>query len=544
MVDRLASELLALRAGEGERIGAFAGVPLPALRAYLEGAAHYRRAHFMDAANEFGRAIALDSTFALAGLGLATASGWVGYPAKRFHGMSVAWTHRDRLDARDQALLLATAGPNFPGSSGWAVLIDAKARYAELAPDRADAQFELGDGLFHFGAAAGIPDAHRRAAEAFNRAIALDSSFSPAIEHLVVLELEQRDTARVLQLGQLYLSVDSTSENRDGIRWAMASVRGDRAGVQRVLARGDSLNSMAMATIGEIPIVLGHDVDAAQTVHESRLRKRDEPEGMHFGQLVMLHDLALNRGRPSRGSGLLDSLRAFNPAMGFHEIERVKDALFWDGDTTGATAAVASMRKRASLGGPVPGSGKRGGDPMYYADLCVSELWSLSHGDTTGARRVAAVMRANLDMRDSLSSPPLRVGCALMLDAQLAVTQQRANAHALVDSLDAFMRTGPEGQILSMGNLAAARMYDRLGDNRAALMAVRRRDFFYGRTAFLSSYLRDEARLAERAGDAVGAADALRKYVALRSDPEPGLTQDLLDARAAFARTSRAAGGR
>src|SRR5205085_4329535 len=44
MVDRLASELLALRAGEGERIGAFANVPLPALKSYLDGTAHYRRA--------------------------------------------------------------------------------------------------------------------------------------------------------------------------------------------------------------------------------------------------------------------------------------------------------------------------------------------------------------------------------------------------------------------------------------------------------------------------------------------------------------------
>jgi hypothetical protein len=129
-----------------------------------------------------------------------------------------------------------------------------------------------------------------------------------------------------------------------------------------------------------------------------------------------------------------------------------------------------------------------------------------------------------------------------MLRAQLAVTQGRANARSAVDSLDTFLRTAPEGPILVMGNLAAARMYERLGDTRAALFAIRRREFFDGRASFLSTYLRDEARLAEKTGDTGGAALALRRYISMRA-PESGLARDLAEAQESLARTTRASAG-
>ncbi|MEP7002858.1 MAG: hypothetical protein ABI969_20365, partial [bacterium] len=532
MVDRLASELLALRAGEGERLSTLSGVPLPALRAYLDGTALYRRAKFAAATKQFDRAIQFDSTFALAGLGLATSAEWAGYPSDHTRGLTVAWRFRSRLGARDQALLLATAGPNFPGLSGWKAMISAKERYAALAPDRADAQFELGDYLFHFGAAAGIPDAHMRAADGFNRAIALDSSFSPAMEHLVVVEMERRDSAKVVQLARLYLSTDSSSENRDGMRWALAVTMGDAATARAILARKDSFSMVAIATISEVPVVVGRAIESTQSLADATPAAGDRKA--EYFAFVLRHDLAFNRGRPKRGLTLLDSMRSTQPVPGLDDFERVRDVLFWDADTTGADESARALRRRAALGGPVPGSGKRGKDPVYFGDLCTAELWSLSHGDTTGARGVAGIMLAGLDMRDSLSSPQFRVGCARMLDAQLAVMQGRADARALVDSLDNFLRTAPEGPIMSMGNLAAARLYERLGDTRAALFAVRRRVFFYGRTLFYSTYLRDEARLAEKAGDTVGAADALRKYIAMRTEPERSFVADTREARAAL----------
>ena len=48
-----------------------------ALRAYLEGEALYRRADFAGASDAFRRAVALDSTFALAGVRLSRSLGWL-----------------------------------------------------------------------------------------------------------------------------------------------------------------------------------------------------------------------------------------------------------------------------------------------------------------------------------------------------------------------------------------------------------------------------------------------------------------------------------
>ncbi|MEP6618011.1 MAG: serine/threonine-protein kinase [bacterium] len=541
LVDRLASELLALRAGEGDRLGTFAGVPLPALQAYLDGSALYRRAHFAAAAKQFDRAIGFDSTFALAGLGLATASGWAGNPSDRVRGVTIAWRHRDRLGIRDQALLLATTGPNFPGPASGAELIAAKQRYAALAPDRADAQFELADVLFHYGAAAGILDAHARAADGFNRTIALDSTFSPAMEHLIILELENGDSLKAAQLGALYLAADSASENRDGVRWAVAVAKRDAAGVRKVLDRRDSLNTMAMVTIEEAPRFLGREIESAQYVADTPTPK-NAPPSRAWLDLMVRHDLALDRGRPQLALALLDSMRAV--IAGSDNFDRVRDALFWDGDTTGAAAAAQALRAKAALGGPVPGTHQRGKDPVYFGDLCLAELWSLSQGDTSGARRVSGIMVANLDVHDTLSNPPFRKACALLLTAQLAVMELEPTARSAVDSLDAYLRSSPGEPIQAIGNLAAARLYERLGDTRAALFAVRRRYFFFGRAMFYSTTLRDEARLAEKAGDSAGAAEALRRYVAMRGSPEPALARDAAESRAALMRTGRAGAGK
>jgi hypothetical protein len=357
----------------------------------------------------------------------------------------------------------------------------------------------------------------------------------------VILELERRDTARVITLAKLYLAADSASENRDGMRWALALAKGDIAGAHAIVARRDSLSTMARATIAEIPIFTALGVDFAQRV-------LDVPSGPSTDQnavitdLVLRHDLAMNRGRPARGDALLDTIGTMVP--GFDNYERVRDALLWDGDTTDVAKSVAALRRKAAGGPLVANQSRKGKDPVYYGDICMAELWTLSQGDTSGARRTSAILTNNVDMKDSLSNPYFRVGCARMLDAQLAVMNNHADAHARIDSLDAFLRTAPQGPILRIGNVVTGRLYERVGDIRAALFAVRRRDFFFGRSLYQSTLLRDEARLAEKLGDAAGAAEALRQYVSLRTDPEPALQRDAQAARDALAKAGKAAAGK
>ena len=335
-------------------------------------------------------------------------------------------------------------------------------------------------------------------------------------------------------IGALYLAADSASENRDGVRWIMAVARGDSAAARALAARGDSLTVMAVATIGEVAVALGRHVPSSQALHDALLRTATDQRA-RSGELVMEHDLAMLRGRPTRAAAFLDSLRALPLPPGSADMERVKDALYWDGDSAGASASAKLLREK--------GLRKQRGTP-YFADLCLSEMWLLSNGDTSTTRMVIGALREGLTARDTMPNAPFRTGCALTLEAQLAVTQHRPDARVAVDRLDTFLRSGPGGLAAITGNLAAARLYERLGDDRAALFAIRRRDFFYGRPQFITTYLRDEARLATKLGDAAGASEALRRYVALRGEPEAPLAADLAQARESWARVSRTAAGR
>ncbi len=105
LVDRLAGQLLALDAGlQSQRLASLTSASLPAIRAFLAGRAAGRAGEWHAAVEDFDRALEHDSTFALAGLGLAVASNWQdGSQYER--GMKVAWRARERLSWRDRTLL-------------------------------------------------------------------------------------------------------------------------------------------------------------------------------------------------------------------------------------------------------------------------------------------------------------------------------------------------------------------------------------------------------------------------------------------------------
>jgi hypothetical protein len=72
-----------------------------------------------------------------------------------------------------------------------------------------------------------------------------------------------------------------------------------------------------------------------------------------------------------------------------------------------------------------------------------------------------------------------------------------------------------------------------------ALAAVRRRVYGLGMRYYLSTYLRQEGRLAALTGDRAGAIRAYQHYLALREDPEPPLRSDRDSVRAEVARLVR-----
>jgi serine/threonine-protein kinase len=90
---------------------------------------------------------------------------------------------------------------------------------------------------------------------------------------------------------------------------------------------------------------------------------------------------------------------------------------------------------------------------------------------------------------------------------------------------------------LPEANLVLARLWEAQGDLPRALAALRRRGAYYMEAPFfMTTFLREEGRLAALTGDTVSAIRAYRHYLGLRYDPEPQLRPEVERVRQALAR--------
>jgi len=133
-------------------------------------------------------------------------------------------------------------------------------------------------------------------------------------------------------------------------------------------------------------------------------------------------------------------------------------------------------------------------------------------------------------------SPEQWDGCASLLEALLAAAEQRPDAGSRLARLDSLMQTGPPYRAIHQPwNLVVARLKEARGDVVGALAATRRRLYQDAEPLFLSTYLREEGRLAALTGDRAGATRAYAHYLELRADPEPGLQPRVQQVRAELA---------
>ena len=296
LVDRLAGQLLALGAGfQSQQLASLTSASLPALRAYLTGASAARAGRWSVAIADFNRALKLDSAFALAGLGLASASAWLdGSESERGHAL--AWAAKGRLGWRDRTFLEAVRRNT----------LQAMQELVQKLPDSPEAWYGLGDKYYHEGALHGVTDADERALAAFKRALALDtaSATSPNAEplaHLADLALAAGDSATVRRLLSVAMAQDSTGEFTAMHRMELARASGDTAAIARERATLGRANLPTLVTTIWAQQEIGEDVWEAQRAAEiARRRTETEPEfktGRSFIRLIA-HDLALNRGRP------------------------------------------------------------------------------------------------------------------------------------------------------------------------------------------------------------------------------------------------------
>ena len=179
LVDGLARETLGviLEEGEGElpqvNLAALTTTSIPALKAFLEGEALFRRGEIEPAIAEYQAAVDGDSTFAMAWNRLGTASGWLdGGTPRTFEFRQRAYQHADRLPERERLLIEGELLLNLGFSEGAERMREATRRY----PDDAEAWFLLADFYYHHVTALATLD---DAEEAALQAVELDPLFAP-----------------------------------------------------------------------------------------------------------------------------------------------------------------------------------------------------------------------------------------------------------------------------------------------------------------------------------------------------------------------------
>ena len=228
-IDRLADSLTTRLLNHLGRIRSETHLPLApvhtksllALKAFLRGEQLLRRFSLDSAIQAYEEAVDGDGSFALALHHLGLVRAWRGESGGPL-GLRAGRANHG-LAPRDSLLIVAdsleAASDDPLDTAYWshrvrkvATLEEASRRY----PDDPEVWYELGEARFHLGYVVGstIP----QTADAFHRAIALDSAFAPAYIHLVQLALDWNDTTAAGRYIRGYVGLTLGVREGAGIR--------------------------------------------------------------------------------------------------------------------------------------------------------------------------------------------------------------------------------------------------------------------------------------------------------------------------------------
>jgi serine/threonine-protein kinase len=522
LVDQLVARLLTTVAGQSAAGSSLTQTSLPALRAYLDGVAKLRLG-LPSSVEAFHEAVDRDSNFALAALGLIQATAWWNDQALSARGVELAWRNRQKLSARDQALLLATVGPRYPLPSPTREVYAAAQRYLQLAPDRADAWYILADKVYHMGNALGMPDRARRAADGFKKALEIDSTYVPGYIHLHQLAAELGDTALDKRLERVRMGLDTSSYWLRQQQWNRAVARNDSAEMGRLMGAVPRDENGTWYLIGRLPLfVPGAAIAPAHAAYDTLIAQTSNPDfqrNLRYSSASLL----LVAGRPAAARAMLEQARVGPEDIGLASRE-VMDAVVGSGDTMAAQEAIPRLSRIAD--GPVPRDSTAAADQRGITRAVVT--WRLDHGDTTGVRPLLARLRAGPGLVTPNAAPSVDLISLTALEALYAERVGASDAPAVAARLDSLLEGGDFSNFnagrLAFASLTAARLLEKYQGPAAALRAARRRSTWWSNDMpYLAVQLREQGRLAALAGAKAEAIDAYRHYLSLRSAPEPSL---------------------
>ena len=195
---------------------------LPALRAYLEGEQHYRKGRFADAVGSYEKAVAADSTFAIALVRLSEAYGWLeSAESDRMQEIGErAFAQKHRLSPRYQFIMTGWEALNRVSADGIASLKEAVRKY----PDDAGAWFLLAETYIHVGG--GTYGTEDELWEALQRATSLDPSFAPYYVHVAENALLRGDSALARKTMERYFELGGDTSALKPLKLAIPILMG------------------------------------------------------------------------------------------------------------------------------------------------------------------------------------------------------------------------------------------------------------------------------------------------------------------------------
>jgi tetratricopeptide (TPR) repeat protein len=210
LVDELSIQLLSsglVREGAALPTLNFAAVTtrsLEAVKAYLEGEQQLRRGDWPQAAEHLGRAVEIDSTFALADYGLTLALGWSeAFSERVFEHSRRAARHSQDLPERIVLRIEGNAELDALLPNAVHTLEQLTRRY----PDDVEGWYRLGEARTHLGARALVSP--KTGIGALERTIELDPGYASAYVHLIDFAVYDADSARARRFIDEYKEVGS-----------------------------------------------------------------------------------------------------------------------------------------------------------------------------------------------------------------------------------------------------------------------------------------------------------------------------------------------
>jgi TolB-like protein len=253
LVDELAvrtmrSLLLAVGRGSSGDLSAetITTASLPALRSFLEGETHYRKGRFAEAVQSYERAVAADTTFAIALVRLSDTYGWLeSQNSERMReagARAIAQAHR--LSPRYQFIMEGWDALNHGTADGLASLKEAVRKY----PDDPRAWFLLAETYIHVGGATYGTDAELW--EALQRATSLDPNFAPYLVHVAEFAVLRGDRALAEATLERYRSITGHLADLDHVALAIPLLLGSEQEVAAALESAARLPERVFSLYG------------------------------------------------------------------------------------------------------------------------------------------------------------------------------------------------------------------------------------------------------------------------------------------------------